>query len=90
MESRGARVFMVPPPVARSYFDQNTPAIRGVVDALRKSTSMPMSDPGQYVFPDSLFFDYVYHLTKVGKHLRTDKVIQELMPALVAQGAAVH
>jgi hypothetical protein len=90
MTRRGARVLVLPPPVAQTYFQQNQTAIRYLLGEFRRHTGLPVADAGNYVFPDALFFDYVCHLATAGKRLRTQKVIDELTSVLrrAAQPAA--
>ena len=81
--ARGARLVVMYSPIARSYYEIQ----RGNIDALHtllsESVECPIvGSPEDFVYPDSCFFDSVYHTNRVGRPMRTEKVIHTLEPLL--------
>jgi len=84
---RGAKVVMLFPCVPRPHFDQRHEAIERLHAKLRSDLTVPMlSTPDDYVYPIELFYDWVYHLNREGRDLRTAKVIDQLRPVVEATG----
>jgi hypothetical protein len=44
-----------------------------------------LNKPSDFVLPDSLFFDTVYHLNKKGREIRTKKLIEIIKKSTNAQ-----
>lgn len=73
-----AAVFMFPA-YAESEFKKNYDAIMRLHQDLQKNLLMPVAGtPEDFAFPDSLFFDSIYHLNKDGRQLRTGRIIKLL------------
>ena len=78
IRGRGAQVLLLPPPLAQSYYEAERPRVDAVYTQLRQRVGIAAASPTQYVWPDSYFFDWVYHPTAEGRQLRTTQVIADL------------
>jgi len=88
---RGASVVMMFPCVPRPHFDLRREAIERLHAKLREDLRVPMlSTPADYVYPVEYFYDWVYHLNRTGRELRTSRVIDQLRPVVetARKGAA--
>ncbi len=82
-ERRGAQVFLIYPSLAELQYSKNEGKITLLHDLLVKEMKIPvLSGPRDYVFPETYFYDTVYHLTSAGRKARTQKVILDLKKAL--------
>lgn len=91
VEQRGGRVVMLFPCVPRPHFDLRHEAIDRLYASLRTDLNVPMlSTPEDYVYPIEYFYDWVYHLNRDGRALRTAKVVDQLRPVVetARKGAA--
>jgi len=85
--SRGARVFYE----AQAHRQTNCKvtgmkAIRKFYAVLKENTSIPLlSDIKQLCLPDEYFYDTPYHLNALGRKVRTERLIENLVKALGAQ-----
>lgn len=79
VEKRGARAFFIYPALMDVQYIKNKKKIEMISDALTRELKIPiLSTPLDFVFPQTFFYDTVYHLTGAGRMLRTQKVIQKL------------
>lgn len=77
--ARGIRVVLTFPPYPRSLSGSEE-RIAEWTRQLRSELEVPViSEPRAYQYADSLFFDLVYHLTRKGRELRTDRLIRDLV-----------
>lgn len=75
----GAKVYFTFPSYPKDEFEKNKKAIMDFDEQLRDNLKIPIiCSVDDFIFPDSLFFDTVYHLNKEGRELRTDKTISIL------------
>lgn len=76
LEKKGAKVIITPPPFSETHgHDRKI----GEVSEFLKKNGRPFNVPPQrHLFPDSLFFDTEYHLSKNGVDVFTGLVIEEL------------
>ncbi|HEY2775880.1 MAG TPA: hypothetical protein VGK20_17695 [Candidatus Binatia bacterium] len=89
VERRGAKIVMLFPCVPRVHFDLRHEAIGRLYAKLREKLEVPMlSTPEDYVYPLDYFYDWVYHLNRQGREIRTAEVIRQLRPALEGQAPA--
>ncbi|MEO7357971.1 MAG: hypothetical protein ABIY50_10695 [Ignavibacteria bacterium] len=78
-ESKGAKVFYTYPCYPETEFIRNKGPIMDLDKKLSRELKMPViASPTEFIFPDSLFFDTVYHLNKEGRELRTIRMIEIL------------
>lgn len=81
-ESRGASVYFVIPPVAESsiFFDYNL--LVELMQTEEEVIGIPcISDPWDYVFPDELMSNSMYHCNSAGEVRRTEILIEDLRGA---------
>jgi len=75
----GARVYFTYASYAQSEYDKNYKAVSDFENQLKDNMKIEIiSSPEDSVFPDSLFFDSVYHLNKDGREIKTDRIIKAL------------
>ncbi|NJN99608.1 MAG: hypothetical protein HC875_38655 [Anaerolineales bacterium] len=81
-ESRGATVVYSFPPLAETQFkfSDNQTAIAHIVEQLKTIPQITLIDhPADHIYPDTMFFDTVYHLNAEGRKLRSTKVATGLL-----------
>jgi hypothetical protein len=77
VKSKGATIYFLFPNYPNSEFKKNKDAIDFYENQLVKRLNIKMiNKPISFVFPDSCFFDTVYHLNNVGRKKRTDLLVQ--------------
>lgn len=78
-EQHGAKVYFTFPSYPQSEFEKNYKPIKNFESQLKENLKIPIvSTVEDFIFPDSLFFDTVYHLNKQGREQRTNKTIEIL------------
>ncbi|OYW87805.1 MAG: hypothetical protein B7Z22_03760 [Hyphomonas sp. 32-62-5] len=84
MEAKGVHVMVSYTPAMRHYYDANKTEIDSVHEALTTGPDAVKapSPPSSYVYDPSLFFDTVYHLKAETRHVRAQKVADDLRTAL--------
>ncbi|MBV7532542.1 hypothetical protein [Chitinophaga sp. sic0106] len=81
LEQRGVRFYFVFPAFCQSSYDNNIAAISTLEVSLRKDLRIPViCRPQDFVYPDTLYYDSYYHLTKTGRNLRTQQLIKIVQP----------
>lgn len=79
-ENKGARVFFLFPTVASSFYDNTSVAIDDLNRKMdSKLTARILSDPKQSVYPDSSFFDTIYHLNEGARDIHTERIAKALL-----------
>ncbi len=74
--TKGVKVFYLFPPLAQSQYAINKEAIHLLQDDLYRDLKIEIiNKPSSAAFPDSLYFDTIYHLNKEGRERRTTKMI---------------
>jgi len=69
---RGARIYYLYPTYQKTSFEVNKKAITEFSFILHKGLTCPiLNKPESLVFPDSVFFNTEYHLTGLGRGMRT-------------------
>jgi hypothetical protein len=76
--ARGIRVLVSYPSFEESVFLASETFIRELDAALRAGAVTVISNPRDYAFPRSSFYDSSYHLNAEGRELRTARLIQDL------------
>ncbi|MFN8356358.1 MAG: hypothetical protein U0Y10_18015 [Spirosomataceae bacterium] len=79
-KQKGVQVFYVFPPYTASAFGQNQGTIQQIEHDFQTSPIRQLGKPQDYVYPDTLFFDSVYHLNAEGRKRRTLQLIRQLKP----------
>lgn len=76
---RNVKAFFLFPAFPESEYKKNSGAINKLFRDLKADLNIEiLNRPEDVVFPDSLFFDTVYHLTKAGREKRTELVIKAI------------
>jgi hypothetical protein len=82
------QVFFIYPPFPKTMFDRNELVLEHFSADISHRLAIPiLNKPVDFVFPDSLFFDTMYHLNKKGREIRTAeliRIIKQNQPALKA------
>ncbi len=76
---KNIKVYFIFPNYPKSEFEINKGVIKKYENDLRRELKMPiLNKPEDFVFADSLFYDTVFHLNKVGREKRTGLLIEIL------------
>lgn len=74
LKSRGVTVCLLPPPYCRSAYRADSVIIGRLADRLEAAGIPFCISPEESVYPDSLFYDSQYHLTREGGLLHSEKI----------------
>ncbi len=78
VEGEGAKLYVIPPAFQASSYAGFNDVIDKINDSF-SDTGIPfVQSPTVYCFPDSMFFNSVYHLNNQGLIIRTELVVKEL------------
>jgi hypothetical protein len=77
-EARKIRIFILPPPVVDTFFNENKLNICALERKLTLAGFSFLYDPQCSAYPMSFFYDTCYHLNKNGVSANTAKIIAEL------------
>ncbi|NIG54391.1 hypothetical protein [Chitinophaga sp. Cy-1792] len=81
ISAKGAKLYFLFPTFAQSSYAFNKAVIDQYQATIRADLKVPVvNKPEDFVYPDSLFFDSYYHLTKKTRILRTEKMISLIRP----------
>jgi hypothetical protein len=81
VEQQGGQVYLIYPAIAESFwaFGKNRQVIETLNSAiLQQNVMQPLTTPAAAVWPDPMFFDTVYHLTRQGRQLRSELLAERL------------
>ncbi len=79
IEKKGAKVYFSFPPVAESQFKQNLATIEDLHQQYKTGLKTEIiNEPIDSVYPDSCFYDTIYHLRTPYHTKHTDKVMKSL------------
>ena len=82
------KVFFLFPTYCLSEYNRNKKVISQAAADLKKGLTMEiLNSPTDFVYPDSLFFNTVYHLNRTGRQQRTEKLIQLIRSDARAQAS---
>lgn len=82
LAQQGAQAYLVYPAIAESFwtFGKNRQVIETLNSMiLQQNVMQPLTTPQAAVWPDALFFDTVYHLTRQGRQLRSEMLAERLV-----------
>lgn len=86
VESKGGTVFFSFPPVAESQFLKSPEVMEDLHKQYQKHLNAKIiNKPTDSVYPDSCFYDTIYHLRSPYHTLHTDKVLKQLNQHLSAK-----
>ena len=90
VRSHGASVYFAYPNYPESIFKKNRKAIEYLENQYTKSLKIPIiNTPEDFVYPDSLYLDTVYHLSREGRKLRTKRTIEILRSTVFIQAPVI-
>ena len=79
MDKIGVKVYYTYPPYAESSYNFDAEIIKKIENQIVKDSKVTiLGKPTDFVYPDSLCQDMVYHLTQKGAEIRTQKLIELL------------
>jgi hypothetical protein len=85
LRTRGARVLFLFPCLPQTHYDLRRAAIDRLEQSLQNKLEVEMpSTPSDYVYPLHSFYDWVYHLNREGRTIRTARVIEDIRPTVEA------
>ncbi|MBI2824165.1 MAG: hypothetical protein HYX69_05715 [Planctomycetia bacterium] len=76
---RGADVYLFLPAIPERCLKRDEQKIRHIVERLKSDCTIPiLNTPDEMAFPESEFFNTVYHLTEAGTARRTSLLVERL------------
>jgi len=76
-QANSVKVFLLYPAYPVTEYEKNKEVIQHYHNDLKKELQAPViCTPEDFVYPDSLFFDTIYHLNQQGIQQKTDKLLQ--------------
>lgn len=79
--TRGARFVMIPPSVSTAQLQAQKSKVDVITAECKQRVKVPLvTSPERYAFPVTMIFNNQYHLNKVGRDLRADRLIEDLKP----------
>jgi hypothetical protein len=83
IENKGAKVYFVFPPLAESQYKRNFETIENLYQQYQDNLKVKIiNKPIESVYPDSCFYDTIYHLRSPYHTAHTKKVMQNLQQYL--------
>ena len=82
LRERGIRIIFLPPPYSHSSFCIDSLAISNISGSLKSIDVSFHINPCECVYPDSLFYDSRYHLTREGLILHSQRIADKLKETL--------
>lgn len=82
-EQKGVLVYYMFPVCPETDYASNREYISNYYHALKRELHCELlGNPEEFVLPDTMFYDTVYHLLRKGRSIRTQKIIQHLQRAI--------
>ena len=82
VEDRGAKVYFVAPPLIKNAVICSDEAFRLFAKQEEEKIGIPyISDPSDYLYPEELMYDALYHCNSEGEKVRTGMLIEDLKNA---------
>lgn len=79
-EQNGINVLISFPPISRTYYEQNSIIVDEIVRLLDSELeNFIVSNYVDFILEDKYFFDTVYHLNSLGRKIRTQKILIDLI-----------
>ncbi len=77
--AKGAEFVLIPPSIPDTMYKRSKISIDRLVIESRKRLTVPiLASPERYAFSDSMIFGGHYHLDKIGRELRSQRMIEDL------------
>lgn len=83
LRDKGVEVMFIPPPYAKSTYDTDSVLIDNIANRLEDIGSPFLFHPSETVYPDSIFYDSRYHLTKEGILIHSNNIAHKLKNSLI-------
>ena len=71
-------LIFLPPTFMHTCYQMNKAQIDSIDECLRQNGVAYDALPHRYSFPDSLYFDTSYHMTKSGANKRTERIVEDI------------
>jgi hypothetical protein len=85
LEQRGARVVLLFPSIPQPHYAQRQESIDRLYARLRQDLRIEVpASPADYTYPVAYFYDWVYHLNREGRALRTARIVADLREVIEA------
>lgn len=78
VKQQGAQLFIFPPVIDQTSFNHQKLIITKIAEELKNNDIAFVSEPENYMYNDTLFFNSYYHLNKNGVDKRTQQLINDL------------
>jgi hypothetical protein len=78
MRAKGVRVLLIYPGCYDRLVQRNQPGLARLTKEFSRLQCPVLGSPERYAFPEECFYDTEYHLNRLGRTLRTQKMIQDL------------
>jgi hypothetical protein len=78
VQQQGATLYLFPPVIEQTSFDHQKLIITKIAEELKNNDIAFVSEPKNYCYDNTLFFNSYYHLNKLGVDKRTQQVIHDL------------
>ncbi|MBS1954405.1 MAG: hypothetical protein JST89_09465 [Cyanobacteria bacterium SZAS-4] len=89
--ARGVQFVLIPPPVPHVMYEKFETKINQLMEQCKNKVRVPiLGSPARYVFPDKMIFDHHYHLNKLGRPIRTERLIEDLQPCVSQSDTALR
>lgn len=77
--AKGAQVVLIPPPVPTVMYLKSKQGIDSVISEARQKLTVPvLANADRYTFPEKQIYGGHYHLDRVGRQIRTERMIEDL------------
>ena len=83
LRTKGAKLIIIPPAFMASSYSGYQKVIGNITIKLKEQKTPFKIKPKSFVFPDSLYFNTVYHLNKQGVKQRTDSIVRLMKREIV-------
>ncbi|RTL37574.1 MAG: hypothetical protein EKK48_23080 [Candidatus Melainabacteria bacterium] len=84
-KSHGAQFVLIPPSIPESMYQKGKTDIDNVIEEAKVKFPIPiLATADRYAFADEHIFGGHYHLDKVGRDIRTDRMIEDLRTTVAA------
>lgn len=82
-KKQNARVFFLYPCLPKYHYNKYINRITFVFNELNNKLNFQiLSEPIDYVFPETFFYKSIYHLNADGRKIRTEKTLSDLLEAI--------